>query len=235
MESLGYDARLKDAIGPDVSVCMSEPGKRELCTDLKEIGQPWVIYSPSNIANIQAERYRDMYGADETPSRTPTPTRTSTVPASFSFVNNTTGNRSLLRVGDRWTLSVTGPPNTDVVIVGGSGGRADRTVMGRTNAAGVWSTSGSPGPAEIGNWVQQISVGAASAGTLSFQVVATTSSQTSGTNGGERTPDKSTSEKLADEAQKSGIPTDWTNWAKENTLLLVGGAAAVFFLMRGSK
>jgi hypothetical protein len=144
---------------------------------------------------------------------------------SVSFVNDTTGNRSVLRVGDRWTLTVTGAPNSDVVIVGGSGGRTDRNTMGRTNAAGVWTTSGSPGPAEIGNWSQQIFVGGALAGTLVFQVVAASA-----------TPDnppanRSVPEILAEQAGKLGIPSSWTDWATANTWLLVGGAAAVLFFM----
>jgi hypothetical protein len=222
MEDLGYQSRMADAVGPEVKVCMSKPTGRELCTTLQEVGQPWTIYSPSNIANIQADRYQFMYGdGGSTSTRT---SSTSSVPTSFSFSNLTTGNRSLLRVGDRWTLSVTGAPNSDVTLVGGPNGAVSSTVMGRTNAAGVWSTSGSPSVAEIGNWSQQILVGGRSAGTLSFQVVAASSSQ-------QQEEEKTTADKLADEADKQAA-FDWS-YLTSSPWILVAGGAAVLFLMRG--
>lgn len=65
MEALGYDAVVTDPTGPDVEVCMSVPGESRLCTDLVESGTPWVKYAPSNIANIQSERYRFIHHLDE--------------------------------------------------------------------------------------------------------------------------------------------------------------------------
>lgn len=224
MQDLGYRTRMADSVGPEVKVCMSKPPEPELCTRLTEVGQPWVIYSPSNIANIQDDRYEFMHG-DGTPSRTTTREPVSNIPVSFSFSNDTTGNRSLLRVGDRWTLSVKGPPNSDVVMVGGSGGSTARNTMGRTNAAGVWTTSGSPGVAELGSWSQQIFVGGQLAGTLNFQVVAAPVSSGNG--------QKSTEETLREEAEKEvsqGQP-DWMASLTSNPWLLIGGAAAALFLL----
>jgi hypothetical protein len=247
LQALGFTTRTQSNVEPDrlntpnVRIWMRMGASPELSTTLTQGGQPWVVYSASNIATIQAGRYQDMYpsasvqeekyqGAllsmSEEGRVRDIATRASVVPASFSFSNDTTGNRSLLRVGDRWTLTVTGAPNSDVVIVGGPGGSMARNTMGRTNASGVWETSGSPGVAEIGNWSQQISVGGVSAGTLVFQVAAATAV----TPPAEK---KSVSEILADQAGAAGVPDTWLDWATANPWLLAGGAAAVLFFVMG--
>lgn len=166
-----------------------------------------------------------------TPGSTSQTTGDSITP-SLSFSNTTTGNRSVLRVGDAWTLSVTGAPNSDVLAIGGPGGRRDQTVMGRTNSSGVWTTSGRMSAAEIGDWSQEYLVGGRSAGSINFEVVAVSSSRppadtsTSTTDG-----DKTVVDKIVDEVQKEteggfSVPS-WV-W-------LAGGAGVLFFMMKGNK
>ncbi len=225
MREMGYNATVTDPEGPSVQVCMREGSEPQLCTRLEESGTPWSIYSPSNIANIQAGRYEDIYGDSKSAGSSAASRSMSAIPVSFSFSNDTTGNRSVLKVGDRWTLTVTGPPNSEVVMVGGPSGAIDRTVMGRTNASGVWSASGSPSVAELGNWNQQILVGGRSAGNLVFQVVEAPERQTE---------KKSASELLEEQAAKEEAP-NWMSSLTSNPWLLIGGAAVLFFVMGRSK
>ncbi len=149
---------------------------------------------------------------------------------SLNFNNITTGNRSTLRVGDSWTLVVTGPPNSEVLAIGGPGGRTDQTVMGHTDSSGIWSTSGRVSSSEIGNWSQEYLVGGKSAGSVNFAVVAAPTQQsTSGTQ------DKTVVDKVVDEAEKQvaeegGILDSIPGWA-----WVAGGAGVLFLLMRSNK
>jgi hypothetical protein len=218
-------------------------GYPELSTDLTQSGQPWWIYSPENIATIQADRYRLMFSAEETPpAYVPAAEKPAVIPsageegryvgreesrynATLSFRNTSTGNTSLLRVGDSWTLEVSGPPNSDVLSVGGPAGQRNRTVMGRTNSSGVWTTGGRMTSAEIGTWVQDFSVGGVAAGQLAFVVEAVPQPAPP--------PQKTVVETLADQAKQEVAPS-WMESLTSNPLLLVGGAALVLFLVMGS-
>ena len=230
MEALGFGTRMRDAEGPDVSVCMFKPGKPELCTDLRESGTPWAIYSPSNIANLQAERYGIMYEGVEPPgSQSQAPATAQYIPPvnytmGLRFVNTTTGNASLVRVGDSWTLEVSGPPNSDVLSVGGPGGQRNRTVLGRTNSAGAWNTSGRMTANEIGTWVQDFSVGGVAVGQLAFVVEAVQA---------EKPRKQTVSETLEEKAKQEIVAPNWMESLTSNPLLLVGGAAVVLFLVMG--
>ena len=230
MEALGFGTRMADATGPDVRVCMFKPGFPELCTDLKESGTPWAIYSPSNIANIQAERYGIMFEGQEPPgggtpgSPAGDQAQRTNYTMGLRFVNTTTGNASLLRVGDSWTLEVSGPPNSDVLSVGGPAGQRNRTVLGRTNSAGAWNTSGRMTAAEIGTWVQDFSVGGVAVGQLAFVVEAVQA---------EKPRKQTVSETLEEKAKEEITAPGWMESLTSNPMLLMGGAAVVLFLVMG--
>lgn len=250
LQARGFSTRLESNVEPqrlstpNVRVWMRMAGYPELSTDLTQSGQPWVIYSADNIAGMQADRYRLMFSVEEAPPGyvLPVPERRAAVPAggeegryvgteaprytaSLSFHNTTTGNTSLLRVGDSWTLEVSGPPNSDVLSVGGPAGQRNRTVLGRTNSSGVWSTSGRMTSAEIGTWIQDFSVGGVPAGHLVFTVEAVPAPAPP--------PQKTVPEKLADQAEEEAAVPSWMESLTSNPLLLVGGAALVLFLVMG--
>jgi hypothetical protein len=239
MERLGYDARMKDEEGPEVEVCMATAGKPELCTRLVESGQPWAVYSPSNIANIQAERYKLMYLGTSLPGEKPPSregrSRIAYYPASLSFVNTTTGDSSTVYVGDSWVLEVTGDPNAEVLSSGsGAYGSWTGTSHGRTNSQGILRLTGSMSTAEIGRWSQTWTVGGKRAGTLSFEVKARPVQQ-------EQKSEQRSSDS-ADEVQekileRNGLSTTegLMDWAQANPLLLAGGAVALFLLLGRGK
>lgn len=237
MERLGYNARMKDEEGPEVEVCMAAAGKPELCTRLVESGQPWTIYSPSNIANIQNERYAFMYLDDKTPTAgsQQSEQKSTYYPASLSFVNTTSGDSSTVYVGDSWVLEVNGDPNAEVLSSGsGAYGSWTGTSHGRTNSQGILRLTGSMSTAEIGRWSQTWTVGGKRAGNLSFEVKARPVQQ-------EQKSEQRSSDS-ADEVQekileRNGLSTTegLMDWAQANPLLLAGGAVALFLLLGRGK
>lgn len=102
------------------------------------------------------------------------------VPLSVSIVNNTSGNASTFRIGDNFTVTVTGPPNSPVTLSGTQNGSPFGPVtQGTTNASGKLVVTGTMPSQNVGPWVETWSVGGASAGTISFTVSGGSSNQTS--------------------------------------------------------
>ena len=237
MERLGYNARMKDAEGPEVEVCMATAGKPELCTRLVESGQPWTIYSPSNIANIQNERYAFMYLEDKTPASgsQQSEQKPAYYPARLSFINTTSGDSSTLYVGDSWVLEVTGDPGAEVLSSGsGPDGAWSGTSHGRTNSQGILRLTGSMSTAEIGRWSQTWTVGGKRAGSLSFEVKARPVQQEQQS---EQKSSGSADQVQEEILERNGLSTTegLMDWAQANPLLLAGGAVALFLLFGRGK
>jgi len=135
MAARGYATRMADAEGPEVKVCMAMPPEPELCTTLQEAGAPWVIYSPSNIANLQADRYEFMYGGgdeeqvvEQTVShQISTPARSSVAPTGEAArVQQTLASQAVEPKLPGWASSLTANP---WLLIGG--GAALLFLMGR--------------------------------------------------------------------------------------------------------
>jgi hypothetical protein len=76
------------------------------------------------------------------------------------------------KVGDPWTLTVTGPPNSVAMISAWQNGTPVGTSsqLGTTDANGRLIVTGSWVPANAGAWVEQITVGGLAAPSLNFTV-----------------------------------------------------------------
>lgn len=83
-------------------------------------------------------------------------------PVTVTFTNTTSGNASQLRIGDHWTLQITGPPNALVVVAGnGPPGVLAPFDLGYTDAAGNFVYTGIADASSIGAWEETYKVGAA--------------------------------------------------------------------------
>lgn len=123
-----------------------------------------------------------------TAAPTPLPTGTAPPPIAnaspqlapgISITNNTGTSDSTFRVGDNWTITVSGPPNSPVVsssLFNGSPYGAG-TAMGTTDATGHLVLTGTFGSGQIGSWAETWTVGGLIAGTLSFTVSGGASNQ----------------------------------------------------------
>jgi len=106
-------------------------------------------------------------------SGAPAPAAKSTpqVALSANIVNNTSGSASAFRIGDAFTVTVTGPPNSPVTVSGTQNGSAFGPIsQGTTNANGVLVITGTMPEQNVGPWVEHWSVGGANAGSISFTV-----------------------------------------------------------------
>jgi hypothetical protein len=93
------------------------------------------------------------------------------VALSANIVNNTSGSASAFRIGDAFTVTVTGPPNSLVTVSGTQNGSAFGPIsQGTTNANGVLVITGTMPEQNVGLWVEHWSVGGANAGSISFTV-----------------------------------------------------------------
>ncbi len=92
----------------------------------------------------------------------------------FSFINVTTGNSSIFKVGDTWRMTVKGAPDTDVFVVTSKNGGASETVkIGRTDkVTGEFTVSKTIGVGDVGNWSETWKVGDVTVAQFSFTVTA---------------------------------------------------------------
>jgi hypothetical protein len=81
---------------------------------------------------------------------------------------------SQLRVGDVWTVSISGaPPNAPVTVIATQNGLSGGvTAMGATDANGNFSKTGTMTADTLGSWAETWAVGSAPVGVISFTVVA---------------------------------------------------------------
>jgi hypothetical protein len=79
---------------------------------------------------------------------------------------------TVFQVGDTYTVSITGPPNQAVTV--SLNGGAISAPLGYTNGQGIWSTSGTWGAGDVGDYTETWYVGSVAAVPgLSFQVSST--------------------------------------------------------------
>lgn len=103
------------------------------------------------------------------------------------FRNLTTGNPAVLRIGDRWSISIEGAvPNAKVALFGGKDGVHSGMDFGSTDASGRWYLEGAASEGELGSWYEKWTVGgqSLSGGEFRFDVVPAGTSTGGGTEGG---------------------------------------------------
>jgi hypothetical protein len=139
------------------------------------------------VANIAASPISFNVGAV---SQSSSPTEGITVPVTAQISN------TALQIGDSWTVTVKGAPNSPVSVTAQQSGQAASTSqVGTTDANGNFSLSGTAATGQIGTWAETWTVAGQSA-TITFSVSAgpsapATSSNTSSTSSGQ-TPSGST-------------------------------------------
>lgn len=100
------------------------------------------------------------------------------LPAALSFTKAAGGDTSVFKVGESWTVTVTGPANQPVYLnANGLGAQ----LMGTTDSSGRFSLSGTMGEGEKGSWFELWYIGGTVSGgtvyqgsliaTLTFQVI----------------------------------------------------------------
>jgi hypothetical protein len=171
-----------------------------------------------------------------TPNITGSPSPTAPVyHPSVSFNTSRGPGASALYPGDTWSITITGgAPNAAVTVSGSDpAGSYVGTSMGKTDANGNFTLSGTIDASQLGNWSEQWSVGGASAGTISFSVKSAPASSGGSGSGGSgastsqgNAPSGSSSPPAAGSGfSLSDIP--WWGWA--------GGAAAALFMLGGKR
>lgn len=81
------------------------------------------------------------------------------VAPSFSFAQTSGSGYPNFHVGDSWQLVVRGDPNQPVYVFGGKDGANTTNLMGKTDASGVFTLTGTMTADQIGNWFEQWIVG----------------------------------------------------------------------------
>lgn len=160
----------------------------------------------------------------------PTQPVATSYPISVRLVNNSGGSNSTFNVGDSWTITVTGPPNSAVTAGATQNGTSLGTSpMGTIDSRGQLVITGTMAAAQVGSWVETWNVAGKQVGNIAFAVVAPAGSgDTSGGNGG------SGGGILAGGGSgilSGSVPVGGTSiptWA-----LLAAGVGAVFLLGRG--
>jgi hypothetical protein len=90
---------------------------------------------------------------------------------SISFQNLSSGNGSVLKVGDHWRITISGAtPNAPVSVSGGMNGTSATNAMGSTDANGNFSLTGTISADEVGSWAEQWYVGSQLSGSIYFTV-----------------------------------------------------------------
>ena len=108
------------------------------------------------------------------------PNSTITSAPSVSIANNSGGSNAAFRVGDTFTVTVTGAPNTTVTMAAVYNGQSQgTTTLGTTNAQGVFSLSNTMPSSNVGTWQENWFVGPTLVGNLTFTVSGGSSNQTS--------------------------------------------------------
>lgn len=107
----------------------------------------------------------------------PTPVAASTpsAPVSGGNVNisfsTSSGNSSNPSVGDKWTVSISGArPHDPVSVSGGQNGASNDSYLGRADASGNFTKSGTFTADQVGSWVENWYVNGVVAGTWTFFV-----------------------------------------------------------------
>lgn len=117
----------------------------------------------------------DAHSATNTPAipGAPKPPAATTYTPRLAWANTSGGSTSALKSGEYWKITITGgAPNTPVYVDGGKNGVKARQATGSTDASGNFTMAGQVSDAEIGAWSEQWFVGTASAGSITFSVVA---------------------------------------------------------------
>ncbi len=88
------------------------------------------------------------------------------LPAALNFTKPAGGDTSVFKVGESWTITVTGPAGQPVYLnANGLGAQ----LMGTTDSSGRWTLTGTMGEGEKGAWLEQWYIGGTLAGGTVFQ------------------------------------------------------------------
>lgn len=133
----------------------------------------YVLYQNGMLAQWFPSLFGTAAAPTTTPPTTTAPAAAPSYPLGVSIQNTSGGSSSAFTVGQNWSVTVTGPPNTQVTATASFGGTSQGpTVMGTTNAQGQLVITGSMAQGNVGSWVEQWFVGGQSAGQLTFSVSA---------------------------------------------------------------
>ena len=125
--------------------------------DARQQGQHTTAWTGGGVAN------------NGVPGGSTAQTLTGTGGTSLTFINNTTGNISQLKVGDQWTITVTGPAGSPVYATDSKG---NKTLMGTISGTGTLVLGGKVTGDQVGQWTESWNVGSvALPGTVAFNVV----------------------------------------------------------------
>ena len=106
-------------------------------------------------------------------------------PLSVRLVNASGGSNSSFNVGDSWQIIVTGTPNAPVQASASQNGASlGTTPMGVIAANGQLVLQGSFSASQVGQWVENWTVGGKAAGSVSFSVAAPSGGSGGGGGGG---------------------------------------------------
>ncbi len=147
-----------------------------------------------------------------------------------------------LRVGDTWTVRITGgQPSSMVAVTGNHDGAVSTNTMGVIGPDGTWSLNGTISAAEMGQWTEEWFAGGKSAGNFSFNVSPTVTTQGSGTGTGTGTGTGSGTGNGTGTGTPSGTSTPGTSAIPDtiggipSTYLMMGGAALLMLVMLGGR
>lgn len=148
-----------------------------------------------------------------------------------------------LRIGDTWTVHVTGgQPGALVSVTGNHDGVVSTNAMGVIGTDGTFTLQGTIDASSMGNWTEEWFVASKSAGSFSFNVSPTVTTQGSGTpassGSGTGAPSGSGSGSGAGAGTSpapgsSSIPD--TIAGIPSTYLMMGGAALLMLVMLGGR
>lgn len=147
-----------------------------------EAGNPCESYTFGSTSPYAQPGYvatpQQVYAGNVPAAVAPPPAATAPPPAAnaaprVTFQNLTRpGQTSALKVGDSWTITITGPTGSSVSVTGGQNGASATTPLGAIDAGGQKVISGQATADQIGQWVERWTVGGQHAGTLNFSISA---------------------------------------------------------------
>ena len=154
-------AELAQLLGPSVTPSVALAGNSPFAVSVNP-GPGMVAPSPAGV-----------YGGGG-PSGAGAGAGGSSYPVTVRLVNASGGSNSSYKVGDAWTITVTGPPNSQVTASATQNGAnaGSGTQMGVTDSNGSLVLTGTFAAAQVGSWVETWQVGGQSAGSISFAVAA---------------------------------------------------------------
>jgi phage tail protein X len=128
--------------------------------DARQQGQHTTAWTGGGVAN------------NGVPGSATAQTLTATGGTSLTFINNTTGNISQLKVGDQWTITVTGPAGSPVYATDSKGNKTLMGTISGTSGTGTLVLGGKVTGDQVGQWTESWTVGSvALPGTVAFNVV----------------------------------------------------------------